>query len=92
MPRLQAVKARAVVLTILNEIARVSDGGPIIRFSKAEFIKAYWRLRREQKVPPVKIETLLRTLRKIAADTSVLYLNYDERSKGKYILDIGAIP
>jgi len=90
--RLQAVNARIVVLTVLKGIAEKTDNGPIVRFSKTEFVRMYWELRRQGKVPPIKQETLLRTLRHLAANPSILYVNYEEKTKGKYVLDIGALP
>ena len=94
--RLQAVNARIVVLTVLKGIAEKTDNGPIVkpivRFSKTEFVRTYWELRRQGKVPPIKQETLLRTLRHLAANPSILYVNYEEKTKGKYVLDIGALP
>ena len=92
MARAKAVSSREVVLEILRAIAgaAIAEGRETLVFTKAEFIKAYWKLRREGRVPSVKIETLLRMLRKFAAEQE--FVAYASMKGGKYIINTLKLP
>jgi len=83
------VNSRNIVLVILDHIANRHYSESLVFFSKAEFIKTYYYLRARKVIPSIKIETLLRMLRKLAASSSFLY--YTDR-KGIYMLDPIAMP
>ena len=83
------VNSRNIVLAILDHIANKRYDSTMIYFSKAEFIKTYYTLRARKVIPSIKIETLLRMLRKLAASSEFLY--YTDR-KGIYMLDPIAMP
>ena len=85
----QQVNSRNIVLAILDYIASRHCSESLVFFSKAEFIKTYYYLRARKAIPSIKIETLLRMLRKLAASSNFLY--YTER-KGIYMLDPIAMP
>ena len=92
MARAKAVSSREVVLAVLRVFAdaALERGDHVIVFTKAEFIKTYWRLRRKRLVPFVKMETLLRTLRKLAAESNLL--KYENWYGGRYVLDVVTMP
>ncbi len=86
------IPSRDIVIIVLREMAKMATESTM-SFTKAEFIKTYWRLRKQRKIPFVKIETLLRTLRQMAAESSFLkYKTYGSKKGGKYILDVIALP
>lgn len=89
MAKQRTVYAREAVIAVLREIAK-PHAQPIVRFSKAEFIRTYWRLRRQGRIYFVKLETLLRYLRKLAEESRIV--KYADRRKGTYILDQGELP
>jgi len=76
--------AEQTVKIILRSLAEDSIDSTVI-FSKSRFISRYYSLLRQQKVPKVKIETLLRELRRQASSTE--YLKYYPGKPGWYILD-----
>ena len=89
----RAVSSKDVVLEVLRAIgyyAAFEEKKESVVFTKAEFIKAYWRLRRKGRVPAVKIETLLRTLRELAAGSD--FLAYADGRGGKYVLNTLKLP
>ena len=92
MARQYAISSREVVLDVLRAIAgpAIAEGREAVYFTKAEFIKAYWALRRQGRVPSVKIETLLRMLRKIAAEEE--FVAYASMKGGKYVLNTLKLP
>ena len=92
MARQYAISSREVVLDVLRAIAgpAIAEGREAVYFTKAEFIKAYWALRRQGRVPAVKIETLLRMLRKFAAESE--FLRYGRGRGGVYLLDTVRLP
>jgi len=79
--------SRQVVLRVLDEIADkyAHLNKTQITFSKAEFISTYWRLLRQNRIDWIKIETLLRTLRKMAEKGGIVSYHYN---KGWYVLDL----
>ena len=91
--RARAVSSREVVVEVLRALGYYA-AWELKRehyvFTKAEFIKAYWKLKREGKVPSVKIETLLRMLRKLAAESE--FLTYADEKGGKYVLNTVKMP
>ena len=92
MARAKAVSSREVVLEVLRAIAgaAIAEGRETVYFSKAEFIKTYWELRRKGRVPGVKIETLLRMLRRFAAEAE--FVAYASMKGGKYIINTLKLP
>jgi len=90
--KLRSVSSAEIVLEILRAIAApaIMQGREHVVFTKAQFIKAYWALRRQDRVPAVKIETLLRMLRKFAAESE--FLRYGRGRGGVYLLDTVRLP
>ena len=83
------VEAKQVVITVLRELARekfAHNANPVIVFYKSEFIRKYNELKKRGKVKSIKIETLLRALRELAAKSSFLSY-YMGKRRGVYILD-----
>ena len=76
--------AEQTVKIVLKSLAEDAVDSTVI-FSKSRFISRYYSLLRKQQVPRVKIETLLRELRRQA--TSTEYLRYYPGKPGWYILD-----
>lgn len=82
-----SVYAKSVVIAVIKELVKHSTE-VTVTFTKAQFITTYWRLRKERKIPSVKIETLLRTLRKLAEESDLIHY----RKKGVYEVDIISLP
>jgi len=80
--------SRQVVLRVLESIADryIDSGYSQIVFSKAEFIREYKWLLRQKRIDFIKMETLLRTLRKMAEESIII--SYVDGRGGKYVLDI----
>jgi len=54
-------------------------------FTKAEFIKAFYELRRQGKIPKIKIESVLRKLRDLASQGNTV--RYADYRGGSYYCD-----
>jgi len=79
--------AEQVVKIVLKSLAEDAVDTTLV-FSKSRFISRYYSLLRQGKVPRVKIETLLRELRRQASGSP--YLRYLPEKPGWYLLDLVA--
>jgi len=80
--------AEQTVKIVLKSLAEDAIDSTVV-FSKSRFISRYYSLLRKQQVPRVKIETLLRELRRQASCSE--YLKYYPGKPGWYILDTVAL-
>jgi len=62
-----------------------AKGAGVFRFTKAEFIRAYYTMQRQGKIPKLKIESLLRKLRDLASRGNII--RYADYRGGVYYCD-----
>lgn len=77
--------AEDYVIKVLLQLSR-NAADTSMQISKAQFLKTYYIMRKHKQIPSIKIETLLRALRKLAEHSP--FLRYHPERRGVYILDV----